>query len=184
MKKDQSIILARGKEGIISRIFFCLVFTFFLIITYQSDMNGQTNPSVTIAEAREVIAHGNIKWGKARVEFDTLAFNEMLAPDFYVNMWGRNLTREEFIRSISTPNPNMKFTRFDATVLTVQQKDDQWIALIHEKLEHETPKGIIYALWITKDGWKKVGDKWIITFSEAIGREYWREGTKPPFKNW
>ena len=43
---------------------------------------------------------------------------------------------------------------------------------------------IIYALWITKDGWKKIGDKWIITFSEAIGRENWWEGIKPPFKDW
>ena len=77
-----------------------------------------------------------------------------------------------------------KLLRFDATVLTVQRTQDGWVAIIHEKIERETPHGKEYSLWITKDGWRKEGDKWVITFSEAAGWENWRDGEKPPFQDW
>lgn len=145
----------------------------------------QDPPQLTAAEARKIIADGNRQWGKARVEFDKAKFEEMLAPDFYAQLPNRKLTRQEFIDVISSQRPDGKLTRFDATVLTVQQTAvDEWVALIHEKLEVELPDGMRYSLWITRDGWKKVGDRWIITFSEAIGYENWYGGEKPPFRDW
>ena len=144
----------------------------------------QDSPRVTAAEARKIIADGNRRWGKARVEFDRETYEEMLAPDFYVLLRGRKLTREEFINVISTRRPETTLVRFDASVLTVTSKEDGWVAVIHEKLEFETSAGKIYSLWITRDGWKKVGDRWLITFSEAIGSEAWRGGEKPPFPHW
>jgi hypothetical protein len=108
----------------------------------------------------------------------------MLAPDFYVQLPGQKLTRQQFIQMISAQMPGAKLTRFDATVLTVQRAKDHWVAIIHEKLEMESPKGKVYSLWITRDGWKKTGDQWVITFSEAIGSETWMGGVKPPFQDW
>jgi hypothetical protein len=108
----------------------------------------------------------------------------MLASDFYVQLQGRKLTRQEFIDAISVQRPGVKLTRFDASVLTVQPSADGWVAVIHEKLEFDSPKGKVYSLWITRDGWKKENDQWVITFSEAIGSEQWSAGEKPPFPNW
>ncbi len=145
--------------------------------------------NVSAAEARRIIAEGNMAWGRARVALDRAHFDKMLAPDFYVQFPERRLTRQEFIDMISTAAPGAKLVRFDATVLTVQPSKDGWVAVIHEKLESEftgadgkTQKA--YALWITRDGWRKTGDRWFITFSEAIGNESWRGGARPPFRDW
>jgi hypothetical protein len=127
---------------------------------------------------------GNRQWGKARVEYDKETYEKMLATDFYVLLQGQKLTRQQFIEAISLQRSGVKLTRFDATVLTVQRDADGWVAVIHEKLEIDTPGGKVYSLWITRDGWKKVNDQWVITFSEAIGSENWQRGEKPPFPNW
>ena len=165
--------------------FGCLVMGFLLAQAAVGPMaSGQDSSPLTAAEARKIIAEGNLQWGKARVEYDTKTFEKMLAPDFYVQVPGRKLTRQEFIDAISVQRPGIKLTRFDATVLTVQQREGVWVAVIHEKLEMDSPNGKVYSLWITRDGWKKVGDQWFITFSEAIGNEQWRGGEKPPFPKW
>ncbi len=150
---------------------------------------AQEAPKPTAAEARKIIAEGNVAWGKARVALDKEAFERMLAPDFYVQLFDRRLTRQQFLERISSFPPGSRLTRFDASVITVQPKDDGWVAVIHEKLEaeHAGPDGKVsksYSLWITRDGWKKLGDRWVITFSEAIGTESWREGATPPFLDW
>lgn len=145
----------------------------------------EDEPSMISAKkARQIIAQGNIRWGKARVEFDKGTFDSMLAPDFYVQLPNRKLTRQQFINAISQSRPEARLVRFDASVLTVQKTADGWVAIIHEKLEHETPKGKIYSLWITRDGWRMKDHQWLITFSEAIGFERWANGKKPPFPDW
>lgn len=162
--------------------FFCLI----LLITSTAEPVNQKPESllITTAEARKIIANGNIKWGKARTEFDKRTFEKMLAPEFYAQLPNRKLTRKQFIDAISLSRPGVKLIRFDASVLTVQKTADGWVAIIHEKLEHQTPDGMVYSLWITRDGWRKTENQWVITFSEAIGFERWRNGEKPPFQDW
>jgi hypothetical protein len=43
----------------------------------------------------------------------------MLAPDFYVHLKDRMLTRQQFIDRISSYPPGVTLTRYDASVLTV-----------------------------------------------------------------
>ena len=40
------------------------------------------------------------------------------------------------------------------------------------------------SFWVTRDGWRKEGEKWLVTFSEAIGHENWGPGATPPIKGW
>ena len=143
-------------------------------------------PKLSLAEARKIIADGNREWGRARVALDHAAFERTLAPDFYVQLPDRKISRQEFLAMISSNPPSAKLTRFDASVLTVEPSADGFVAVIQEKLEYERTdgKGKAYALWITRDGWKKSGDRWVVTFSEAIGNESWRDGAKPPFRDW
>jgi hypothetical protein len=37
---------------------------------------------------------------------------------------------------------------------------------------------------VTRDRWKKFGDQWKALSSEAIGNELWRNGEKPPIRDW
>jgi hypothetical protein len=147
---------------------------------------GQEMPPLTPAQARKIIADGNVEWGRARVALDQATFQKMLAPDFYVKLPEQKMTRQEFLDRISSNPPNARLTRFDASVLTVAPSADGWVALIQEKLEYERTdgRGKVYSLWITRDGWKKIGDRWVVTFSEALGNEFWRDGEKPPFRDW
>ena len=140
-------------------------------------------------EGRKILVELNREWGKARVGFDRPTFERMLAPDFYVQLADRKLTRNEFIDEISSPSPRARLTRFDVEVLTVEPIGDsgeEWVAVIEEKLEFVPsdgrPKG--YSLWVTRDRWKKFGDRWMALSSEAIGSELWRNGEKPPFSSW
>jgi Domain of unknown function (DUF4440) len=149
---------------------------------------GQTAPPLSLAEARRIIAEGNREWGRARVALDTAAFERTLAPDFYVQMPDKKISRTEFLGMISANPPGAKLVRFDASVLTVEPAptSDGWVATIQEKLEFERADGKprVYSLWVTRDTWKKLGDRWVVTSSEAIGDEFWRDGTKPPFRDW
>ena len=154
-----------------------------------SPLEAAEAPKLTPAEARRIIAEGNREWGRARVALDTAVFERTLAPDFYVGMPdGRKITRPEFLEMISSQPKGGKLVRFDASVLTVQAtpSPDVWIATIQEKLEIERTDGKprVYSLWITRDTWKKTGDHWSVTSSEAVGDEFWRDGAKPPFKDW
>jgi hypothetical protein len=173
------------RKSLSIRRFAGLITISIIIIAAGSPLSSRQDSSrITAAEAREIIAEGNRQWGKARIEYDKEMYEKMLAQDFYVQLPGQKLTRQQFIEGISAQRPGVKLTRFDATVLTVQRKSDGWVAVIHEKLEIDTPGGKVYSLWITRDGWKKVNDQWVITFSEAIGSENWQGGEKPPFPNW
>ncbi len=136
------------------------------------------------AEARKIIGDGNREWGRARVARDKPAVGNFLAPDFYAQLPDRRITRQEFIDGISVDWPGSKLTRFDATVLTVQPTADGWVAIVHEKMEIEQADGKMYSLWITRDGWKKVNNRWMIAYSEAVASENWMGGAKPPFLDW
>jgi hypothetical protein len=149
----------------------------------------QPTPTISPVEARTIIAEGNREWGRARVALDTAAFERTLAPDFYVQMPdGKKITRPEFLEMISSHPKGGKLVRFDASVLTVEPLPaaDGWVATIQEKLEFERTDGKprTYSLWITRDTWKKLGNRWVVTSSEAIGDEFWRNGEKPPFRDW
>jgi hypothetical protein len=149
---------------------------------------GTQSDGLTPDDARKIIVDLNAKWGKARVDLDKATMEKMLAPDFYVRIGEQKISRKDFIDQISTPNPSGKLLRFDVQVLTVMRKGDHWDAVIAEKLEGEGkgPDGKqhhSYSLWITRDGWKKVGDEWVALYSEAVGNQFWRD-QKPPVANW
>jgi hypothetical protein len=142
----------------------------------------------TRAEGRRLLVDLNREWGKARVAFDRATFERMLAPEFYVQLPDRRMARNEFLDEISSPSPRARLTRFDVEVLTVEpvgDSGDEWIAVIEEKLEF-VPDGKpkAYNLWVTRDRWKRIGDRWMALSSEAIGNELWRNGEKPPTPNW
>jgi hypothetical protein len=161
----------------------------FLVVTIPVALVGQGSQAVSRAEARKAIQGGNIEWGKARVATDKNTFEKMLAPDLYVQLSDRRLTRQQFIDHISSYPPGVTLTRFDASVLTVEPNGDDWVALIFEKIEIErksadgqTEKE--YVVSITRDGWRKVSsNKWLALFSEQVSHEHWK-GTPPPLANW
>lgn len=163
----------------------CFVIITVLLVTSAGSVTGAEYAlQLTPAEARKMITDSYRKWGKARIEFDKKTFERMLSPDFYVQLKNRSLTRQEFIDRISVQPQGAKLVRFDTTVLTLGQTDDEWIAVIQEKIELETAGGKAYLLWITRDGWKRIDNRWIVTFSEEIGNEQWNPGTRPPFADW
>ena len=141
------------------------------------------------AEARTAIQAGNVSWGMARIGYDRAAFERMLDPTFYVRLPDRTLTRREFIDLIATRPSRGGLIRFDATVLTVQKDRDSWIAIILERIERSrmgegdtaTTERV---LAVTRDGWKREGDRWTVLFSELVGEERWPEDVNPPPREW
>lgn len=120
---------------------------------------------------------------------DEEAIESMLDPAFYVVVDERKYSRDEFLTMILQKRPNRTLTRFDAEVMTVRKVDDGWTVVITEKIEVEITsddgtKQKAYSFWVTRDGFRKEGDQWIVTYSEAIGYENWLPGSKPPFENW
>ena len=99
----------------------------------------------------------------------------------------RKLTRQEFIDAIfSRP---CTLTRFDATVLTVEPRGNDWAALVLEKLEGEIKDNSgktskIYVMGVVRDGWGKLNDnQWTLLWSEQLGQQLWEEQI-PPIANW
>ena len=163
---------------------FFVIITVLLVTSAGSVTGAEHALQLTPAEARKMIADGYRKWDKARIEFDKKTFERMLSPEFYVQLKNRNLTRQEFIDRISVQQQGVKLVRFDTTVLTLNQTDDEWIAVIQEKIEIETAGGKAYLFWITRDGWKEIDKRWVVTFSEEIGNQQWNPGARPPFADW
>jgi hypothetical protein len=140
---------------------------------------AQSAPAVSSAEARKAI--------QARVALDKNTIERMLAPDLYVQTPDRKLTRQEFIDAIfSRP---YTLTRFDATVLTVEPRGNDWAVLVFEKLEGQlkdksgkTSK--IYIWGVARDGWGLRNDnQWTVLFSEELGGPEISEEI-PPIANW
>jgi hypothetical protein len=162
------------------RILVCTLLAVFL----TTAAGAQSAPAVTSAEARKGIEAGYTEWAKARVTLDMNAIERMLAPDFYFQLPDRKLTRQDFINRM----PSLKITRFDASVLTVEPRGNDWAAVISEKGEVEikddhgkTSKG--YIVLVARDGWRKSNDnQWILQSSEPLGQQRWQE--RPPIANW
>jgi hypothetical protein len=84
--------------------------------------------------------------------------------------------------------PSLKITRFDASVLTVEPRGNEWSVLIFAKVEVETKdkdgktsKG--YRVLVARDGWRKLNDnQWTLLSSEPLGQQRWTE--TPPIANW
>ena len=87
------------------RLLRCISTFALLAVTTPASLVGQSSQTVSRAEARKAIQDGNIAWGKARVAIDKSAFEKMLAPDLYVQLADRRLTRQQFIDRISSYPP-------------------------------------------------------------------------------
>lgn len=140
---------------------------------------AQNAPAVSPAEARKAI--------QAHVAMDKNTIERMLTPDLYVQTPDRKLTRQEFIDAIlSRP---YTLTRFDATVLMVEPRGNDWAALVLEKLEGEIKDNSgktskICVMGIVRDGWGKLNDnRWTLLWSEPLGQQLW-EDEIPPITNW
>jgi hypothetical protein len=165
----------------------CSLFAFILGVQVFL-LAQQHEPNAGAVEARKVIQKGNTEWGKARVAHDRTTFEKMLAPDFYVQLPDKKVSRQEFVDLISTRRPNTKLTRFDPIVLTVDPAGDGWEAVILERLESErtTTEGKsqkIFVLYVTKDKWQKIGEKWQIHSSAVVSNEMWTDNP-PPLSLW
>ena len=155
-----------------------------LAVIATAAAGAQSVPAVSSAEARKAIQVGYAEWAKARVALDMNTIERMLAPDFYFQLPDRKLTRQEFIDRMHS----LKITRFDASVLTVEPRGNDWAALISEKGEVETKddhgktsKG--YIVLVARDGWTKLNDnQWTLLSSEPLGQQRWQE--RPPIANW
>jgi hypothetical protein len=145
---------------------------------------AQSAPAVNSTEARKAIEAGYIEWAKARVALDMNTIERMLAPDFYFQLADRKRTRQEFIDSMHS----LKITRFEASVLTVEPKGNDWSVVISEKGEVETKDdrgktSKVYIMLVARDGWRKLNDnQWTLLSSEPLGQQRWQES--PPIANW
>ncbi|UCC32580.1 MAG: nuclear transport factor 2 family protein, partial [Phycisphaerales bacterium] len=143
----------------------------------QAPKQGELTP----AAARAAIDAMYKKWGRARVELDRETMDSILAPDFYVLLYGQRLSREKFLSDISQERSGFRLSRFDTDILTVRKTEKDWTVVISEKLEvtilgSDGEKQKACSLWVTRDGWRKERGKWLVTFSEAIGHENWEPG--------
>ena len=143
--------------------------------------NGAVREELTIVYGR---------WSEARTSYDRATFEELLAPDFFVQLAAKKMTRAEFVAEISEKHAGALLVRFDPDILTLSQdKDGTWVAVITEKLEFEGPlgggkPGRVYSFWVTRDRFKKTGADWQVLSSEALGNENWSGGEVPPFPDW
>lgn len=145
---------------------------------------ARTNPAGTTVRDELGALYG--RWGKARTAFDRATFEELLAPDFYVQIGDQRLTRQEFIDEIASARPGARLTRFDARILTLRQDHGVWEAVITEKLEFvgtDESAQRVCSLWVTKDRFARQEGAWRILSSEAVGFENW-SGEEPPFPDW
>jgi hypothetical protein len=138
-----------------------------LAVIVTAAAGTQSAPAVSSAEARKAIQVGYAEWAKARVALDM-----------------NTIERMEFINSMAS----LKITRFDASVLTVEPRGNDWSVLIFEKGEVETKdkdgktsKG--YIVLVARDGWRKLNEnQWTLLSSEPLGQQRWLE--IPPIANW
>ena len=157
-----------------------------LILTAAA--GAQSAPAMNSTEARKEIEAAYIVFGKAAVgPMDKITMEKMLGPDLYVQTATRRATRQEYLDYLYT-RP-LTLTRFDATVLTVEPRGNDWAVLVFEKLEGQlkdkngkTSK--IYIWGVARDGWGKRNDnQWTVLFSEELGGPQISEEL-PPIANW
>ena len=155
-----------------------------LAVIVTAAAGAQSAPAVNSTEARKAIEAGYIEWAKTRVALDMNTIERMLAPDFYFQTPDQKHTRQEFIDSMHS----LKITRYDASVLTVEPKGNDWSVLISAKVEVETKDkdgktSKSYRVLVARDSWRKLNDnQWALVSSEPLGQQRWQE--KPPIANW
>jgi ketosteroid isomerase-like protein len=158
-----------------------------LAVIVTATAGAQSAPAVSSTEARKAIQAGYVEWDKARVAMDKNTIERLLAPDLYVQTPDRKLTRQEFIDALFKSSVTLK--RFDATVLTVEPKGNDWAVVVLEKLEGEikdkdgkTSK--VYVVGVARDGWGILSDnQWTLLWSEQLGQQRWKDES-PPIANW
>jgi hypothetical protein len=170
-------------------LLFLVLFLLIASLLAARPLQETKQAEVTPAAAREAIEAGYAVWARARIEYDKEAMESMLAPEFHVILEGREISGEKFVGDVSQKRDDVRLTRFDPEVLTVQKSEKGWTVVITEKLELEVaqPGGEskkVCSFWVTRDGWRRRGGKWLVTYSEAIGYEYWEPGALPPMKDW
>jgi len=155
-----------------------------LAVIVTAAAGAQSAPAVNSTEARTAIEAGYAEWAEARAALDMNTIERMLTPDFYIQLPDRKLTRQEFIDRVHSARTK----RFDASVLTVEPRGNDWEVLISAKVEVETKdkdgktsKG--YTMLVARDGWRRLNDnQWILLSSEVLGLQRWQE--RPPIANW
>jgi len=156
-----------------------------LAVIVTAAAGGQGAPAVSPAAARTAIQAAYAEWGKARVALDRNTIERMLAPDFYFQLPDRKLTWQEFVDRVSSVKP----TRFDATVLTLEPRDNDWSVFVFAKIEVETKDkdgktSTEYRVLVARDGWRKLNDtQWTLLSSEPLGQQRWKD-ERPPIANW
>ena len=163
-----------------------------LLILAASTGSATSNNSIeqTPATARKAIESLYQSWSKARVAMDRGRLESMLGSEFRVVIGDETLDTAQFLDEVTAGGDGAKLDRFDVRVLSVQRDGDAWVAVIEEKVEFvlksrdESPPKKTYSLWVTRDGFRQEGGKWLFTYSEAIGWETWRGGEEPPFEDW
>jgi glyoxylase-like metal-dependent hydrolase (beta-lactamase superfamily II) len=158
----------------------------------QSAFSGPPPGVFDDATIRAELTAVNKAWSAVRLGYDSTAAERLLTPDFYVMLNGQRVTRQEFIGMVSRRQPGVRLVRFDNPVLSITKDatKEEYVAAVLEKLEYERPRADgsgsdkTYSLWITRDGYRRVGSVWQIMFSEAISSQNWTGGKTPPFPDW
>jgi hypothetical protein len=119
---------------------------------------AQSKDELTLAAARTAIGEMYDAWGRARVELDKATLDSILAPDFYVLLEGRKISREKFLGDISSARTGYRLTRFDADILTVQRTEKGWTVVVNEKCELKIPaaggvRAKVCSFRVARDGW-------------------------------
>ena len=158
-----------------------------LAVIVTATVGAQSAPAVSSTEARKAIQAGYVEWDKARVAMDKNTIERLLAPDLYVQTPDRKLTRQEFIDALFKSSVTLK--RFDATVLTVEPKGNDWAVVVLEKLEGEIKDkdgktSNVYVVGVARDGWGILKpNQWTLLWSEQLGQQRWKDES-PPIANW
>jgi hypothetical protein len=158
-----------------------------LAVILTAAAGAQSTPAISPAEARKAIEAGYAQWAKAVVApMDKKTVESMVGPDLTVQTATRKLTRQEYLDALFT-RP-LSLTRFNATVLTVEPRGNDWAALVFEKIEGETKDQSgkttkVYIMGVARDDWGILnGNQWGITFSEQLGKQQSQD--TPPVANW
>jgi hypothetical protein len=148
---------------------------------------AQSAPAMSPTEARKAIEAAYIVFGKAAVgPMDKNTMEKMLAPELYIQTATRRATRQEYLDYLYT-RP-LTLTRFDATVLTVEPRGNDWAVLVFEKLEGQVKDkngktSKLYIWGVARDGWGLRNDQWTVLYSEELGGPQTSQET-PPITNW
>jgi glyoxylase-like metal-dependent hydrolase (beta-lactamase superfamily II) len=165
-----------------------------MLLRYAAQMAFSGPPPGTFDDAtiRPELTAVNKAWSAVRLGYDSAGAERLLTPDFYVLLNGRRVTRQEFIAMVSGRQPGVRLVRFDNPILSITKDatKDEYVAAVLEKIEYERARADgsgsdrMYSLWITRDGYRRVGSTWQIMFSEAISSQNWSGAKAPPFPDW